>query len=224
MSVMSESEMSGIENFPKNNKKPSNTDKLIKLHECCTHHIPTEPEAKQAVTTLLSWAGDNPSRSGLLETPSRVAKAFKEWFQGYEIDPASLLNKSFDEVAGYQAPVMLKDIPFHSHCEHHLAPIIGKAHIAYIPNGKVVGISKLARVTEAFALRLQIQERLTAEIANCIYDTLDAKGVAVMIEAEHFCMTTRGVDTHETNMITYHLNGIYRDDPTYREEFMRFCK
>lgn len=184
----------------------------------------TYSDATDAVKTLLSWAGDNPSREGLLETPQRVAKAFQEWFLGYTIDPQTLLNKDFSEVEGYQAPVFLCNIPFHSHCEHHLAPIIGKAHIAYIPNGKVVGISKLARVTEAFALRLQIQERLTAQIANCIHDTLNAKGVAVMIEAEHFCMTTRGVNTHDTNMITYHLTGIYQTDVTLRTEFMQFCK
>jgi GTP cyclohydrolase I len=180
-------------------------------------------QAEDAISTLLAWAGDNPSRSGLLETPARVVKAFKEWFAGYEIDASELLSKQFDEVAGYHAPVMLKDIPFHSRCEHHLAPIIGKAHIAYIPNGKVVGISKLARVTEAFALRLQIQERLTAQIADCIADTLQASGVAVVIEAEHFCMTTRGVNTHGTNMITSHLTGVYRDNPQLRAEFMQFC-
>ncbi|MFT6213175.1 MAG: GTP cyclohydrolase I [Alphaproteobacteria bacterium] len=186
--------------------------------------IVTRDEAENAITTLLAWAGDNPMRSGLLETPARVTKAFEEWFEGYAIDPAALLNKSFDEVAGYNSPVMLKNIPFHSHCEHHLAPIIGKAHIAYIPNGKVVGISKLARITEAFAKRLQIQERLTAQIANCIADTLDAKGVAVMIEAEHFCMTTRGVNTHGTDLVTYHLTGQYQDDPQFRQEFMNFCR
>lgn len=185
---------------------------------CCTQN-----DAESAIKTLLTWAGDSPEREGLKETPQRVANAFKEWFCGYDIDPASLLNKNFNEVAGYQAPVMLKDIPFHSHCEHHLAPIIGKAHIAYIPKQKVVGISKLARVTEAFAQRLQIQERLTAEIANCIYETLDAKAVAVMIQAEHFCMTTRGVNTHDTHMITYHLKGLYQDDPALRAEFMQFC-
>ncbi len=189
------------------------SDKIISLQD-----------AENAIKILLGWAGDNPMRAGLLETPTRVAKAFKEWFRGYAIDPALLLNKNFDEIAGYHTPVFLKNIPFHSHCEHHLAPIIGKAHIAYIPNGKVVGISKLARVTEAFALRLQIQERLTAQIANCIADTLNAKGVAVMIEAEHFCMTTRGVDTHDTTMITYHLTGVYRDDESLMKEFMRLCK
>lgn len=185
--------------------------------------ILTQADAEMAVKTLLQWAGDNPSREGLVETPKRVAKAFKEWFSGYDINPADLLSKNFEEVSGYHAPVFLKDIPFHSHCEHHLAPIIGKAHIAYIPSGKVVGISKLARLTEAFALRLQIQERLTAEIAQCISETLQAKGVAVMIEAEHFCMTTRGVNTHDTNMMTYHLVGVYQDDALLRNEFMQFC-
>jgi GTP cyclohydrolase IA len=200
------------------------------VHHSETHHkigndkTVTRQEAEEAIKVLLNWAGDNPMRAGLLDTPARVAKAFGEWFRGYAINPHALLDKNFDEVSGYHSPVFLKDIPFHSHCEHHLAPIIGKAHIAYIPDGKVVGISKLARVTEAFALRLQIQERLTAQIADCIAETLNAKGVAVMIEAEHFCMTTRGVDTHDTNMITYHLTGLYRSDTTLRQEFMQFCK
>lgn len=184
----------------------------------------TRQEAEEAIKVLLNWAGDNPMRAGLLETPARVAKAFGEWFKGYSMNPYALLNKNFDEVAGYNTPIFLKDIPFHSHCEHHLAPIIGKAHIAYIPDGNVVGISKLARVTEAFALRLQIQERLTAQIADCITEALNAKGVAVMIEAEHFCMTTRGVDTHDTEMITYHLTGLYKTDSLLRQEFMQFCK
>lgn len=184
----------------------------------------TQQQAEQAIRTLLEWAGDNPKRAGLLETPSRVVKAFKEWFAGYQSDPALLLEKQFEEIANYHAPVMLKDIPFHSHCEHHLAPIIGKIHIAYIPNGKVVGISKLARIADAYAKRLQIQERLTSEIANLIQDTLNPKGVAVMIEAEHFCMTTRGIHTHDTNMITYHLTGDYQKDSAIRQEFMNFCK
>ena len=157
-------------------------------------------DAEHAVETLIAWAGDNPLRSGLLETPARVAKAFEEWFAGYHINPSDILNKSFDEVEGYNAPVMLKDIPFHSHCEHHLAPIIGKVTIAYIPSGRVVGISKLARVTEAFSLRLQIQERLTAQIAECIHNSLHTQGVAVMINGEHHCMTTRGVHVHASNI------------------------
>jgi GTP cyclohydrolase I len=198
--------------------------------EHCKHHTQknivsvTQSEAEAAIKTLLIWAGDDPVREGLQETPKRVAQAFQEWFSGYHIDPASVLHKNFSEVSGYHAPVFLKNIPFHSHCEHHLAPIIGKVHIAYVPNGKVVGISKLARVTEVFALRLQIQERMTAEIADCIQNTLNAKGVAVMVEAEHFCMTTRGVHTHDTNMMTYHLTGIYRDDVALRTEFMQFCR
>ncbi len=200
------------------------------VHHSETHHTidndktVTRQQAEEAIKVLLNWAGDNPMRAGLLETPARVAKAFDEWFRGYSMNPYALLDKNFDEVAGYNTPILLKDIPFHSHCEHHLAPIVGKAHIAYIPDGKVVGISKLARVTEAFALRLQIQERLTAQIADCIAEALNAKGVAVMIEAEHFCMTTRGVDTHDTTMITYHVTGLYRTDITLRQEFMQFCK
>lgn len=203
--------------------------------DCCSHNHtpvtdmvmikdPLRKKAEDAVRTLIEWAGDDSSRSGVIETPSRVVKAFEEWFMGYKINPADLLNKNFDEVEGYSAPVMLKDIPFHSHCEHHLAPIIGKATIAYIPDGKVVGISKLARLTEAFAHRLQIQERLTAQIANCLFETLEAKGAAVMIEAEHHCMTTRGVHTHGTNMITHHFRGLYETDINYRREFMEFCK
>jgi len=188
------------------------------------HKTVTRTQAEEAVKTLLAWAGDNPERDGLTETPSRVVKAFEEWFKGYQSDPAMLLDKQFNEIDNYQNPVMLKDIPFHSHCEHHLAPIIGKVHIAYIPNGKVVGISKLARITEAFSKRLQIQERLTAQIANTIQDTLNTKGTAVMIEAEHFCMTTRGIDTHDTNMMTYHVKGLYKEDAMLRQEFLNFCK
>lgn len=205
-------------------QKSSSSDDIANNNNNDNDNHISHTDAEHAIRTLLSWAGDNPMREGLLETPNRVAKAFKEWFAGYTINPQDLLDKDFSEVAGYHAPVFLQNIPFHSHCEHHLAPIIGKAHIAYIPNGKVVGISKLARVTEAFALRLQIQERLTAQIANCIHDTLNAKGVGVMIEAEHFCMTTRGVHTHDTNMITYHLTGIYQEDTALRTEFMQFCK
>ena len=183
----------------------------------------TREDAERAVQTLIAWAGDDPLRPGVLETPSRVAKAFKEWFAGYETDPADYLSKQFEEVAGYNAPVMLRDIPFNSKCEHHMAPIVGKAHIAYLPRGRVVGISKLARVTEGFAKRLQIQERLTAEIAECIYQVLEAEGAAVMIHAEHHCMTTRGVDTHDTCMTTFHLTGLYKTDPFLRREFMDFC-
>ncbi|MEM6604042.1 MAG: GTP cyclohydrolase I FolE [Pseudomonadota bacterium] len=181
-------------------------------------------KAEDAVRALIGWAGDDVTRPGLVDTPERVVNAFEEWFAGYKIDPAELLNKSFDEVEGYHAPVMLKNIPFHSHCEHHLAPIIGKATIAYIPDKKVVGISKLARVTEAFALRLQIQERLTAQIAECLQNTLNTQGAAVMIDAEHHCMTTRGVRLHDAEMVTYHFTGVYKDDSNLRREFFDFCK
>ncbi len=207
-----------------NDMKASERENMIHSEQnCCENHKVTQAEAEQAVRTLISWAGDDPLRQGVWETPKRVAKAFREWFAGYESDPAEYLSKQFEEVAGYNAPVMLRDIPFHSRCEHHMASIIGKVHIAYLPKGKVVGISKLARVTEGFAKRLQIQERLTAEIAECIYKTLDAEGAAVMITAEHHCMTTRGVDTHDTRMTTFHLTGRYKTDPDLRREFMAFC-
>jgi GTP cyclohydrolase I len=181
-------------------------------------------EAEKAVETLIRWAGDDPNREGLVETPKRVARAFTEWFWGYSVDPKEYLSKSFEEVEGYHAPVILKDIPFQSHCEHHMAAIIGKAHISYIPNGRVVGISKLARVVQAFARRLQIQEKLTAQIANCLEEGLTPKGVAVAIEAEHHCMTTRGVQIHDVAMITSHLTGIYQTDTLLRQEFWTLIK
>ena len=180
---------------------------------------PTRSDAEAAVKTLIGYTGENPERPGVLETPKRVVKAFDEWFGGYEIDADGLLSKTFDEVEGYHDMVLLKDIPFHSHCEHHMAPIIGKAHVAYMPRGRVVGISKLARVVDAFARRFQIQERMTEEVAQSIERVLEPAGVAVVIEAEHHCMTTRGIHTHDTVMHTKHLSGVFREDSNLRREF-----
>jgi GTP cyclohydrolase I len=181
---------------------------------------PTREEAETAVRTLLRWAGDNPEREGLLETPARVAKAFGEWFGGYDEDPHAHLLKTFEEVEGYDEMVLLKDIRFESHCEHHLAPIIGKAHVAYLPHGRVVGISKLARVVDAYAKRLQVQEKMTAQIADCIEDVLQPRGVAVVIEAAHQCMTTRGVHRPGVTLVTSRMTGDFRNNPMTRREFL----
>ncbi|NQV54900.1 MAG: GTP cyclohydrolase I FolE, partial [Rhodospirillales bacterium] len=166
------------------------------------------------------WAGDDPQRPGLLGTPDRVARAFEEYFAGYGRDPLELLGRTFDETDGYDEIVVLKNIPFASHCEHHMAPIIGKAHVAYLPDTKVIGISKLARLVEVFARRLQIQEKLTAQIANTLDEALRPKGVAVVIEAAHECMTTRGIDKPNVNMVTSRMIGAFRDDPSTRREFL----
>ena len=181
---------------------------------------PTREEAEAAVATLLRWAGDDPTREGLRETPARVAKAFSEWFSGYAVDPADHLSKTFEEVDGYDEMVILRNVRFESHCEHHIAPIIGKAHVAYLPNHRDVGISKLARLVDAFAKRLQIQERMTAQIANALNDVLQPKGVGVVIEATHDCMTTRGVRKSGVTMVTSQLLGAFRDDPSTRREFL----
>ena len=182
--------------------------------------IAVPDEVAQAVRTLIRWAGDDPDREGLLDTPNRVARAWKEYCLGYTEDPAGHLSRMFEEVGGYDEIVLLKDIPFQSHCEHHLAPIIGKAAIAYLPTDRVVGISKLARVLHAFARRLQIQERLTAEVAQCIWDELQPKGVAVVIEASHACMTARGVRTPGVMMTTSRVMGIFRRDDKSRQEVL----
>ncbi|MFD1611722.1 GTP cyclohydrolase I FolE [Sphingomonas tabacisoli] len=182
--------------------------------------IPVPREVAEAVKTLIAWAGDDPTREGLADTPLRVARAWKEYCQGYEDDPSVHLSRTFEEVGGYDEIVILRDIPFQSHCEHHMAPIIGKAHIAYLPKNRVVGISKLARVLHGFARRLQVQERLTAEVADCIWDNLQPVGVAVVIEASHSCMTARGVRTPGVTMTTSRMMGVFRDDDRSRKEVL----
>jgi GTP cyclohydrolase I len=182
---------------------------------------PSRKQAEEAVSTLLRWAGDDPQREGLLDTPKRVARAYEDWFSGYKEDPVRFLKRTFEEVEGYDEMIVLRDIAFESHCEHHMAPIIGKAHIGYLPNNKVVGISKLARVVEAFARRFQVQEKMTAQIANCIGDVLKPKGVAVVIEAVHQCMTTRGIHKSDVSMVTSQMVGLFRTDARTRAEFLR---
>jgi GTP cyclohydrolase I len=181
---------------------------------------PSEDEVERAVRTLIRWAGDNPEREGLKDTPNRVARAFKEWFSGYAEDPYTFLKATFEETDGYDEMVVLRDIRFESHCEHHLAPIIGKVHIAYLPKRRVVGISKLARLVEVYSKRLQIQEKLTAQIANAINEVLEPQGVAVAVEATHQCMTTRGIHKPGVTMVTSHMLGQFRTDPTTRREFL----
>jgi GTP cyclohydrolase I len=181
---------------------------------------PTREEAEAAIRTLLRWAGDDPAREGLVDTPARVARAYEEFFAGYAIDPVALLERTFEETDGYDEIVLLRDIRLESHCEHHMVPIIGRAHVAYLPHRRVVGISKLARVVEAYARRLQIQEKLTAQIANTIQQVLEPRGVAVVIEAAHQCMTTRGVHKPGVTMVTSRMLGAFRDDPTTRREVL----
>jgi GTP cyclohydrolase I len=179
----------------------------------------TQSDAEAAVRTLIQWAGDDPDREGLLETPARVARSYRELFAGYESDPKDYLARTFEEVGGYDELVILKDIPVVSFCEHHMLPFIGRAHVGYLPSNRVVGISKLARVVRGFARRLQIQEKLTAEVAGAIQDILQPKGVGVVIISEHSCMTMRGVNTPGTRLTTSHLLGEVRDDPRTRQEF-----
>ena len=195
--------------------EPEDGDLVQSSPEC---EVPTE--VGEAIRTLIRWAGDDPDREGLLDTPRRVAKAWKEYARGYEEDPAVHLSRTFHEVGGYDEIVLLKDIPFQSHCEHHMAPIIGKASIAYLPGDKVVGISKLARVLHGFARRLQVQERLTARVADCIWEHLEPQGVAVVIEAAHGCMTGRGVRTHGVSMTTSRMMGVFREDERSRREVL----
>lgn len=184
-----------------------------------TNRRPSREEAMNAVGTLLRWAGDDPSREGLLDTPKRVVKAYEQFFAGYNEDPAELLSRTFEEVEGYDEMVVLRDIRMESHCEHHLAPFIGVVHIAYMPDKRVVGISKLARLVNAYSKRLQIQEKLTAQIANTLNEALQPKGVAVVVEAAHQCMTTRGVHKPGVTMQTSRMLGLFRSDPRTRQEF-----
>ena len=187
-----------------------------------TKKQPTEEEAKQAVRTLIAWAGDDPNREGLLETPKRVIKAYKEFFAGYFEDPHAILSKTFEEVAGYDEMVIVKNIKVESHCEHHMVPILGVAHVAYIPNKRVVGISKLARVIDVFGKRLQTQETMTAQVASCIQNALLPRGVAVVIDAQHQCMTTRGIKKSESATVTSRMLGVFRTDARTRSEFLNF--
>ena len=182
---------------------------------------PSRKKAEEAIHTLLLWAGDDPWREGLVDTPARVARAYEDWFSGCKQDPVDYLKRTFEEVEGYDEMIILRDIGFESHCEHHMAPIIGKAHVGYLPRNKVVGISKLARVVEAFARRFQVQEKMTAQIANCIEDVLKPKGVGVIIEAVHQCMTTRGIHKTDVSMVTSQMLGTFRKDARTRAEFLR---
>lgn len=181
---------------------------------------PSREEAEAAIELLIRWAGDDPAREGLLDTPARVARAYEEFFSGYAVDPVELLQRTFEETDGYDEMVLLRDIGFESHCEHHMVPIIGVAHVAYMPRKRVVGISKLARVVEAYARRLQIQEKMTAQIANTLQEVLDPLGVAVVIEAAHQCMTTRGVHKPGVAMVTSRMLGLFRTNPSTRREFL----
>ena len=185
---------------------------------------PSQAEAEAAIRTLLHWAGDDPSREGLADTPRRVAEAFKEYFKGYAEDPNEILDRVFEEVEGYQDMILVRDIPFHSHCEHHMAPFFGKAHIGYYPSKGVVGLSKLARIVDLYARRLQTQETMTAQIATAIEEALEPRGIAVLIEAEHMCMTMRGVQKQGSTTLTTQYRGLFRDDPTEQVRFFTMVK
>ena len=181
---------------------------------------PSREEAEEAVRTLIAWAGDDPSREGLIETPKRVVKSYEEFYEGYDKDPKEILSKVFEEIEGYDEIVLVKDIPLQSHCEHHMVPIIGKAHVGYLPDQRVVGLSKLARVVDMFGKRLQTQETMTAQIADTINDVLQPKGVAVVIDAEHQCMSSRGVNKHGSSTITSRMIGVFRENQKSRMEFL----
>jgi GTP cyclohydrolase I len=198
----------------------SNSSKILSDDPSSDDSRPSREDAEAAVRTLIRWAGDDPGREGLLDTPSRVVSAYEDWFRGYREDPAALLNRTFSEVSGYDEMVVLRGIAFSSHCEHHLAAITGHAHIGYLPRRHVVGISKLARLVDAHARRLQIQERMTADIANSLMEELKPYGVGVVIKATHGCMTTRGVNKHEATMVTSRMLGVFRDDSATRVEFL----
>lgn len=185
---------------------------------------PSRRQAEEAVTTLLRWAGEDPRREGLIDTPRRVVQAYEDWFSGYRGDPMTFLERTFEEVEGYDELIVLRGIDFESHCEHHMAPIIGKAHVGYLPNNKVVGISKLARVVDSFARRFQVQEKMTAQIAHCIETVLKPKGVGVVIDAVHQCMTTRGVHKTGVSMVTSQMLGAFRKDARTRAEFLRMIE
>ncbi|WP_298096500.1 MULTISPECIES: GTP cyclohydrolase I FolE [unclassified Shinella] len=185
---------------------------------------PSQKEAEDAVRVLLRWAGDDPQREGLLDTPKRVAKAYRELFSGYDLAAEDVLGRTFEEVAGYDDMVLVKDIPFFSHCEHHMVPIIGKAHVAYLPNGRVLGLSKIARVVEIFGRRLQTQETMTAQIAKSIDETLNPRGVAVMIEAEHMCMAMRGIQKQGSTTLTTTFTGAFKTEPTEQVRFMTMIR
>lgn len=194
--------------------------KIIEAPATAVSARPSRAEAEEAVRTLLRWAGDDPTRDGLIETPSRVVKAYDEYFRGYSDDPEAILQKTFEEIEGYDEMIVLRAIRFESHCEHHMAPIVGRAWVGYIPNGRVVGISKLARVVETYAKRLQIQEKMTSQIANTIEKVLNPQGVAVVIKAEHHCMTTRGVHKPGTDLVTSRMLGVFRENAITRQEFL----
>ena len=203
------------------NDKAENVSNILALERKeAAARKPDRAEAEEAVRTLLRWAGDDPSREGLAGTPERVVRAYEEFFGGYLVDPVDMLQRTFEETDGYDEMVLLRDIRFESHCEHHMAPIIGVAHVAYFPRSRVVGISKLARVVEVYAKRLQIQEKMTAQIANTIDAVLQPHGVAVVIEATHQCMTTRGIHKPGTSMVTSRMLGAFRNDPKTRQEFL----
>ncbi|MBL8947873.1 MAG: GTP cyclohydrolase I FolE [Myxococcales bacterium] len=193
---------------------------LQRKREAAAANRPSRAEAEAAVRTLIRWAGDDPDREGLRGTPDRVVRSYEEFFAGYEDEPIEILSRTFEEISGYDEVVVLKDIPFESHCEHHMVPIIGRAHVGYLPDRRVVGISKLARVVEVYARRLQIQEKMTAEIAQTILIALQPKGVAVVIDATHECMTTRGIHRPGVGMVTSQMLGVFRDDPSTRREFL----
>ena len=195
-----------------------------KLERVAVAQVPAErpdrAEVEQAIRTMIRWAGDDPARDGLRETPDRVARAFEEYFSGYAQDPTEILQKTFEEIEGYDEMIVLRGVRFESHCEHHMAPIVGRAWVAYIPQGRVVGISKLARVVDVYAKRLQIQEKMTAQIANTINDVLKPEGVGVIIKATHHCMTTRGVHKPGTELVTSRMLGCFRNNPVSRQEFL----
>jgi GTP cyclohydrolase I len=195
-------------------------DKTLAPTRAPTSERPSRDEAEQAVRTLIRWAGDDPAREGLVDTPDRVARAYQEWFAGYGEDPEDLLQRTFEEVGGYDEMVLLRDIRFTSHCEHHMAPIFGRAHVGYLPRNRVVGLSKLARLINVYGKRLQIQERMTVEIADALDRTLQPYGVALVIEGTHACMSTRGVNQHGATMVTSRMLGAFRDQPETRQEFL----